>query len=261
MATWVTLFRLHGTGEMGIASQEQVKRDFWKTVTDGNVARLRRYHQGIPPDNIAEFSAEIGTNSRTGWTIVHEAVERGHSGAMLNAVVQLMGPDSVNKKTRTGLTPAHVAASKRDTVSLMALANLGADLSVLAADRVQLRELQKQASEAPEPPEPLEQARLMLATLDPSALDQPKLDTMQIDLATTKQTLETASERVQREVVRRELAVPREEERPCAICLDRPPNVTFVPCGHKMTCEQCAARVTECPSCRRPIQVRQRTYE
>ena len=260
MATWVTLFRLHGTGEMGIASQEQVKRDFWKTVTDGNVARLRRYHQGIPPDNIAEFSAEIGTNSRTGWTIVHEAVERGHSGAMLNAVVQLMGPDSVNKKTRTGLTPAHVAASKRDTVSLMALANLGADLSVLAADRVQLRELEKQTSEAQEK-EPLEQARLMLATLDPSALAQPKLETMQSDLAQTKKTLETASERVQREVMRREILPRVVGEATCAICLERPPNVTFVPCGHKMTCEQCAARVTECPSCRAPIQHRQRTYE
>ena len=228
------------------------KCDLWKAVTNGNVDRFRQYHQGAP--------ADLCVNSRTGWTIVHEAVERGHSGTMLTMVVQIMGPDSVNKKTRTGLTPAHVAASKRDTLALMALANLGADLSVLSADRVQLRELQKQASE--EPAEPLEQARLMLATLDPSALAQPKLDTMQIDLATTKTTLETASERVQREVMRRELAaVP--EERPCAICYDRPPNMTFVPCGHKITCEQCARdpRVTECPSCRAPIQHRQRTYE
>ena len=226
------------------------KCDLWKAVTNGNVDRFRQYHQGAP--------ADLCVNSRTGWTIVHEAVERGHSGTMLTMVVQIMGPDSVNKKTRTGLTPAHVAASKRDTLALMALANLGADLSVLSADRVQLRELQKQASR--EPAEPLEQARLMLATLDPSALAQPKLDTMQIDLATTKTTLETASERVQREVMRRELAaVP--EEQTCAICLDRPPNVTFVPCGHKMTCEQCAARVTECPNCRAPIRVRQRTYE
>ena len=230
------------------------KRSLWTAVADGKVGGV-----ALHGNSISFYGSSLCVNSRTGWTIIHEAVERGHSGAMLNRVVQLMGPDSVNKRTRTGLTPAHVAASKRDTVALMALANLGADLSVLAADRVQLRELQKQASE--EPPEPLEQARLMLATLDPSALDQPKLDTMQIDLATTKQTLETASERVQREVVRRELAVPREEERPCAICLDRPPNVTFVPCGHKMTCEQCAAEVRECPGCRAPIRVRQRTYE
>ena len=235
--------------------QGAAKRLLWKTVTEGNVGNLGAY-QGLPAVTIAE----IGVNSRTGWTIVHEAVERGHSGAMLTLVAQFMGSDSVNKKTRTGLTPAHVAASKRDTLALMALANLGADLSVLSADRVQLRELQKQASEAPEPPEPLEQARLMLATLDASALDQPKLDMMQIDLATTKKTLETASERVQFEVMRRELAGPRAEEQTCSICLDRPPNVTFVPCGHKMTCEICAARVTECPSCRAPIQHRQRTF-
>jgi len=234
----------------------EAKRHLWKAVTDGNVEGLRQY-QGLP----SVTHAAIGTNSRTGWTIVHEAVERGHSGTLLTMVVQKMGPDSVNKKTRTGLTPAHVAASKRDTLALMALANLGADLSVLAADRVQLRELQKQASEAQEK-EPLEQARLMLATLDPSALDQPKLDTMQSDLATTKKTLETASERVQREVLRREItAVPSVEEQTCAICLDRPPNVTFVPCGHKMTCEQCAAEVRECPGCRAPIQHRQRTYD
>ena len=232
----------------------RAKRDLWKAVADGNVDRLHQYHHEPP--------ADLCVNSRTGWTIVHEAVERGHSGTLLTMVVQKMGPDSVNKKTRTGLTPAHVAASKRDTLALMALANLGADLSVLSADRVQLRELQKHASEAPEPPEPLEQVRLMLATLEPSALDQPKLDTMQSDLATTKRTLETASERVQREVMRRELAaVPSAEEQTCAICLDRPPNVTFVPCGHKMTCEQCAERVRECPSCRAPIRLRQRTFE
>jgi len=233
-----------------------MKCDLWKAVADGNVNQAMR-HQGP----WGPVPADICVNSRTGWTIVHEAVERGHSGAMLTLVVQLMGSDSVNKKTRTGLTPAHVAASKRDTLALMALANMGADLSVLAADRVQLRELQKQASEAPEPPEPLEQARLMLATLDPSALDQPKLETMQIDLATTKTTLETASERVQRETMRRELAIPRAEGQTCAICLERPPNVTFVPCGHKMTCEICAARVTECPICRARIRRRQPTYE
>ena len=94
-----------------LAGPEQVKRDLWKAVTDGNVDKLRQY-QGLP----SVTHAAIGVNSRTGWTIVHEAVERGHSGAMLALAVQLMGSDSVNKKTRTGLTPAHVAASKRDTV-------------------------------------------------------------------------------------------------------------------------------------------------
>ena len=125
-------------------------------------------------------------------------------------------------------------------------------------------QLREQLDAASEPPEPLEQARVRLANLDPSALAQSDLDTMQRDLATMKQTLEAASERVQREVVRRELAalggLGRAEEETCVICMDRSPNVTLVPCGHRITCEQCAERVRECPTCRVPIRLRQRTF-
>ena len=101
-------------------------------------------------------------------------------------------------------------------------------------------------------------------SLDPSALAQSDLDTMQRDLATMKQTLEAASERVQREVVRRELAAlsgfRSAEEETCVICMDRSPNVTLVPCGHRITCQQCAERLGECPTCRSPITLRQRTF-
>ena len=45
--------------------KEQVKRDLWKAVTDGNVEDLRVL-QWLPVVTIAA----IGTNSRTGWTIV-----------------------------------------------------------------------------------------------------------------------------------------------------------------------------------------------
>ena len=87
---------------------------------------------------------------------------------------------------------------------------------------------------------------------------------MQRDLATMKQTLEAASERVQREVVRRELAAlsgfRSAEEETCVICMDRSPNVTLVPCGHRITCQQCAERLEECPTCRSPITLRQRTF-
>ena len=125
-------------------------------------------------------------------------------------------------------------------------------------------QLREQLDAASEPPEPLEQARVRLANLDPSALAQSDLDTMQRDLATMKQTLEAASERVQREVVRRELAAlsgfRSAEEETCVICMDRSPNVTLVPCGHRITCQQCAERLGECPTCRSPITLRQRTF-
>ena len=71
----------------------EAKRHLWKAVADGNVDQAMRHQMAH-----GALRAVICVNSRTGWTIIHEAVERGHSGAMLNRVVQLMGPDSVNKK-------------------------------------------------------------------------------------------------------------------------------------------------------------------
>ena len=161
--------------------------------------------------------------------------------------------------------PAQYAAALAEKLLLMERAS--GCLRALAAIEVAPRtpaQLREQLDAASEPPEPLDQARVMLANLDPSALAQSDLDTMQRDLATMKQTLEAASERVQREVVRRELAAlggfRSAEEETCVICMDRSPNVTLVPCGHRITCEQCAERVRECPNCRAPITLRQRTF-
>ena len=161
--------------------------------------------------------------------------------------------------------PAQYAAALAEKLLLMERAS--GCLRALAAIEVAPRtpaQLREQLDAASEPPEPLEQARVMLANLDPSALAQSDLDTMQRDLATMKQTLEAASERVQREVVRRELAAlsgfRSAEEETCVICMDRSPNVTLVPCGHRITCQQCAERLTECPTCRSPITLRQRTF-
>ncbi|WP_095210301.1 RING-HC finger protein [Endozoicomonas ascidiicola] len=46
----------------------------------------------------------------------------------------------------------------------------------------------------------------------------------------------------------------------CKICLNKPLNMTFVPCGHLATCEECAPRLSTCPICRNNIQQRVRTY-
>ena len=39
----------------------------------------------------------------------------------------------------------------------------------------------------------------------------------------------------------------------CKVCMDRFVNTTFCPCGHYVTCRQCAQMLTECPICRSPI--------
>jgi len=39
----------------------------------------------------------------------------------------------------------------------------------------------------------------------------------------------------------------------CAVCLDAPKGVIFVPCGHYSLCASCAGQVGKCPLCRAPI--------
>ena len=47
----------------------------------------------------------------------------------------------------------------------------------------------------------------------------------------------------------------------CKICMDRFVNVTFCPCGHYVTCRQCAQRLTECPLCRSVITHTMQVYQ
>lgn len=39
----------------------------------------------------------------------------------------------------------------------------------------------------------------------------------------------------------------------CGICMNHPPQVVFVPCGHIIACENCASQVQKCPTCRAHI--------
>uniref|UniRef100_A0A182Y6Z6 RING-type domain-containing protein n=1 Tax=Anopheles stephensi TaxID=30069 RepID=A0A182Y6Z6_ANOST len=50
------------------------------------------------------------------------------------------------------------------------------------------------------------------------------------------------------------------EERECKICLTREVGVVFCPCGHLVSCMQCAPAIYNCPVCRALITGRIRTY-
>lgn len=50
------------------------------------------------------------------------------------------------------------------------------------------------------------------------------------------------------------------EARLCKICMDEEVGVVFVPCGHLVTCVNCAANVQDCPMCRKPIKATVRTF-
>uniref|UniRef100_A0A7S0PZ46 RING-type domain-containing protein n=1 Tax=Coccolithus braarudii TaxID=221442 RepID=A0A7S0PZ46_9EUKA len=46
----------------------------------------------------------------------------------------------------------------------------------------------------------------------------------------------------------------------CAVCLERPRGVLFFPCGHVITCIECAQKVQDCPTCRQSISQKIRAF-
>jgi len=43
------------------------------------------------------------------------------------------------------------------------------------------------------------------------------------------------------------------ESQMCKICLDKPADVIFLPCGHMVSCGQCAPALNKCPICRKLV--------
>jgi hypothetical protein len=53
---------------------------------------------------------------------------------------------------------------------------------------------------------------------------------------------------------------PEENRLLCKVCLDREIGVVFLPCGHFVTCTQCAPGMSDCPICRTVIRGSVRTF-
>jgi hypothetical protein len=197
------------------------KRLLWKTVAASDTDFLRR----LIAFGLA--TADLSANHH-GWTLVHEAVDRGNSGALLTLCAEIVG--SVDKTSSSGIAPAHVAASRGDGLALVALKMLGADLTVLAADRARLRVAEREVAELQEQRDHIREAASGLAHA--------------VGMTTTRERA----------------ALPEvAPERPtCCVCLSRAPDAAFLPCGHKVCCSDCALRIAgassarrrECPICR-----------
>uniref|UniRef100_A0A8C6MIB2 RING-type E3 ubiquitin transferase n=1 Tax=Nothobranchius furzeri TaxID=105023 RepID=A0A8C6MIB2_NOTFU len=50
-----------------------------------------------------------------------------------------------------------------------------------------------------------------------------------------------------------ELLRQLQEERTCKVCMDKLVSIVFIPCGHLVVCEDCAASLRHCPICRAVI--------
>ncbi len=50
------------------------------------------------------------------------------------------------------------------------------------------------------------------------------------------------------------------EERMCKICMDNDVNIVFLPCGHLVSCQECAPNIKKCAVCRKLIRGTVKTY-
>ncbi|XP_043927023.1 baculoviral IAP repeat-containing protein 8-like [Protopterus annectens] len=51
-----------------------------------------------------------------------------------------------------------------------------------------------------------------------------------------------------------------QEEKLCKICMDKNICIVFIPCGHLVTCQSCAAAIEKCPICCCVINQRLKTF-
>ena len=200
--------------------------------------------------------------------MVHEAVEKGHIGIVLERCAQLMRGD-VDRRTKSGITPAHVAAAKgnarrgagcfapvrvegakgvrgEQVTALVALKALGADLTVLAADRTKRRELETV----------LQMERTRRRELESQLGQRDGMDRRAL-LAAHKHITEHLNIEAPEQPGPRTCPICYDAMEPCT---DQAP-VCLAPCGH-VFCRKCAREwyrrhmpeERRCPSCRAPCE-------
>ncbi|XP_015353988.1 E3 ubiquitin-protein ligase XIAP isoform X1 [Marmota marmota marmota] len=71
---------------------------------------------------------------------------------------------------------------------------------------------------------------------------------------------ESSQTSLQKEISTEEQLRRLQEEKLCKICMDRNIAVVFIPCGHLVTCKQCAEAVDKCPMCYTVITFKQKIF-
>ncbi|XP_010608250.1 E3 ubiquitin-protein ligase XIAP isoform X1 [Fukomys damarensis] len=71
---------------------------------------------------------------------------------------------------------------------------------------------------------------------------------------------ESSQTSLQKEISTEEQLRRLQEEKLCKICMDRNIAIVFIPCGHLVTCKECAEAVDKCPMCYTVITFKQKIF-
>jgi len=83
--------------------------------------------------------------------------------------------------------------------------------------------------------------------------DKEDLNNQLKECQTSLQTLQAKCEQLERD------KTEKEDQKLCIICLERPRDILFLPCGHFSVCSECAD-LTTCPICRITVEKKQKVF-
>ena len=75
-----------------------------------------------------------------------------------------------------------------------------------------------------------------------------------------KKSTPPPSQPIPSESLKKSTPPPIPSEMSCSICVIGSRNIAYVPCGHVLSCAECADRFSKCPYCRTPLTDKLKLY-
>ncbi|KAF6391055.1 X-linked inhibitor of apoptosis [Rhinolophus ferrumequinum] len=105
--------------------------------------------------------------------------------------------------------------------------------------------------------------KIMVERIQKSGSNYKSVEVLVADLVNAQKDNtrdESSQTSFQKEISTEEQLRLLQEEKLCKICMDRNIAVVFIPCGHLVTCKQCAEAVDKCPMCYTVITFKQKIF-
>ncbi|XP_004713113.1 E3 ubiquitin-protein ligase XIAP [Echinops telfairi] len=104
--------------------------------------------------------------------------------------------------------------------------------------------------------------KTMEEKIQTSGNNYKSLEVLVADLVSAQDSVQEQSSQtsLQKDISTEEQLRLLQEEKLCKICMDRNIAIVFIPCGHLVTCKQCAEAVDKCPMCYTVITFKQKIF-
>lgn len=180
--------------------------------------------------NNTQNSSVFGTNPTQAWT---------QSSTMEEGPSLHVTPKAMNEGPSLDISPQWLGEKTKDLYSP------GSDEGIVIDD-VEMEDMEGKPDQLITPTEGTTAADLdEKENKGKSETSKPATETKQLSDTKVKGKKEIDPVQLENEKLK--------DQKLCKICMDKELAITFLPCGHLATCEECSKSLGECPICRKPI--------